>query len=164
MVPENSYNLTLSSPEQMTNLGNALAPVLHPGQVLLLSGDVGSGKTHLARAIIRARLGAVGLDEDIPSPTFTLVQTYSDSICEIWHADLYRLSHVSEVEELGLVDAFATAICIVEWPDRLGKHPIPTSLSLDFSHSVADNTRNISVRCKGNGWEALQSILGRYSV
>ena len=98
-------------------LGRVLAGLLQPGDTLLLQGPIGAGKSHLARSLIQHRLGRM---EDVPSPTFTLVQTYDTGTCDIWHADLYRLSHPDEVLELGLVDAFATEICLVEWPDRLG--------------------------------------------
>ena len=108
------------SPEETTRFAAALAPTLGPGDVLLLSGGIGAGKTHFARSLIQTRLAAAGLVEDVPSPTFTLVQTYEDGVGEIWHADLYRLTHPDEVEELGLIDAFQGAICLVEWPDRLG--------------------------------------------
>jgi len=72
--------------------------------------------------------------EDVPSPTFTLVQIYDTSAGEIWHADLYRLSSPEEAEELGLRDAFETAICLIEWPDRLGSiSPTAGALTLVFS-------------------------------
>jgi tRNA threonylcarbamoyladenosine biosynthesis protein TsaE len=89
---------------------------LRAGDCLLLEGQIGAGKSHFARAFIQARLGRA---EDVPSPTFTLVQSYQADV-EIWHADLYRLSHPDEVLELGLDEAFDSAICLIEWPDRLG--------------------------------------------
>jgi tRNA threonylcarbamoyladenosine biosynthesis protein TsaE len=89
---------------------------LRAGDCLLLEGQIGAGKSHFARAFIQARLGRA---EDVPSPTFTLVQSYQADV-EIWHADLYRLSHPDEVLELGLEEAFDSAICLIEWPDRLG--------------------------------------------
>lgn len=94
-----------------------LAPRLLPGDVVLLSGPIGAGKSAFARALIRARLQ--NPDEEVPSPTFTIVQTYSDATAEIWHCDLYRLSHPQEAIELGLDEAFETAICLIEWPDRI---------------------------------------------
>ncbi|MBL9051291.1 MAG: tRNA (adenosine(37)-N6)-threonylcarbamoyltransferase complex ATPase subunit type 1 TsaE [Tabrizicola sp.] len=113
--------LTLDLPDEAATvaLGQRLAAVARPGDVILLEGQIGAGKSALARAFIRARLGR---QEEVPSPTFTLVQVYETDAGEIWHADLYRLSHPDEVWELGLDEAFGTAICLVEWPDRLGTH------------------------------------------
>lgn len=119
-------SLFLADETATARLGNVLARLLQAGDTVLLSGGIGAGKTHLARALIRARLGP---DEDIPSPTFTLVQTY-DSTPEIWHADLYRLTHPDEALELGLDQAFETAICLIEWPDRLGKYAPMNALHL----------------------------------
>lgn len=103
-------------------LARALAPMLVPGDTLLLDGPVGAGKTHFARALIRARQGDGA--EDVPSPTFTLVQTYQDADgIELWHADLYRLTDPSELAELGLDDAMTDAVTLIEWPDRLGAPP-----------------------------------------
>lgn len=108
--------IDLATEDDTTRLGRALAALLQKGDSLLLDGPIGAGKSHIARALIRARLGQ---DEDVPSPTFTLVQAYPGEP-DIWHADLYRLTHPDEVIELGLEDAFSTAICLIEWPDRLG--------------------------------------------
>lgn len=111
--------LPLPSEADTAALGERLALVAVPGDCLLLSGPIGAGKSTLARAFIRARCGAA---EEVPSPTFTLVQVYEDGKTEIWHADLYRLTHPDEVWELGLDEAFIRAISLIEWPDRLGKH------------------------------------------
>lgn len=129
-MPEHT-DLTLDLPNAAATdaLGRLLADHATIGDAFLLSGPIGAGKSHLSRAFIRHRLGRA---EDIPSPTFTLVQTYEDGAGDIWHADLYRLSHPDEVVELGLDEAFDTAICLVEWPDRLGRmvprHPIHITL------------------------------------
>lgn len=125
-------SLTLDLPDEAATaaLGARLAAVARAGDVILLSGPIGAGKSHLARAFIRARLGR---DEDVPSPTFTLVQTYGPPEDEIFHADLYRLTHPDEVWELGLDDAFSRAICLVEWPDRLGAHLPPGALRIDLT-------------------------------
>ncbi|MCF3974397.1 tRNA (adenosine(37)-N6)-threonylcarbamoyltransferase complex ATPase subunit type 1 TsaE [Paracoccus salsus] len=113
----------LTADEDLTaGLARMLAAIARPGDALLLDGPVGAGKTHFARAFIRARQGDAA--EDVPSPTFTLVQTYDDPQgTEIWHADLYRLSDPSELDELGLDEALDRAICLIEWPDRLAALP-----------------------------------------
>jgi tRNA threonylcarbamoyladenosine biosynthesis protein TsaE len=138
---------TLPEPTVTERLAAALAPRLAPGDTLLLSGPIGAGKTHFARALIRARLGRA---EEVPSPTYTLVQTYGDGSDEIWHADLYRLSGPEEVVELGLEEAFGTAICLVEWPDRLGAVP-DGALHLEFA--VAGGGRTLTVTGE-DGWRS----------
>lgn len=111
-----------ASEDQTAALGHALAAILAPGDVVLLDGPVGAGKSHLARALIRARLRDP--DAEIPSPTFTLVQSYADpNGVEIWHADLYRLGDPDELVELGLDEAMDHAICLIEWPDRFDLAP-----------------------------------------
>lgn len=112
--------LLLPGPAATDRLGAALARCLGAGDTLMLLGEIGAGKTHLARALIRAAMAAAGEPpEDVPSPSFTLVQTYCAGDTEIWHADLYRLGDPGEVQELGLDEAFGRALCIVEWADRL---------------------------------------------
>lgn len=126
-----TISFPLPSDSATDALGRALARHLAKGDTVLLSGPVGAGKSHLARAFIRARLGR---QEEVPSPTFTLVQTYTHPDGDIWHSDLYRLSHPDEVIELGLDEAFETAICLVEWPDRLGTLAPPTAIRVILSY------------------------------
>ena len=126
-TPDPALTLILPDPPATEALGRRLAGLARAGDAVLLEGPIGAGKSSLARAFIRARLGK---DEEVPSPTFTLVQVYEDHGTEIWHADLYRLTHPDEVWELGLDEAFQTAICLVEWPDRLGAHLPPDALHL----------------------------------
>ncbi|HEY0274505.1 MAG TPA: tRNA (adenosine(37)-N6)-threonylcarbamoyltransferase complex ATPase subunit type 1 TsaE [Paenirhodobacter sp.] len=122
------------------DFGRRMAGIVRVGDVILLDGPIGAGKTHFARALITARLPR---PEDIPSPTFTLVQTY-DADPEIWHADLYRLTHPDEAVELGLEDAFQTAICLIEWPERLGSLRPADALTLAFELVDAGAARRVT--------------------
>ena len=142
-------SLCFSDAEQTSIYAARLAQHLRSGDVILLSGDVGAGKTHFARSLIQSLLAE---PEDIPSPTFTLVQTYETAETEIWHADLYRLTSVQEVEELGLIDAFATAICLVEWPDRLGALTPPSALSLGFKPGQSPDARSVLATWQDPRW------------
>ena len=123
----------MRDPAATDALGAALAEILQPGDTLLLDGPIGAGKSHLARALIMARFRAAGLEPpDVPSPTYTLMQPYALPTGEILHADLYRLGDPSELAELGLTDCFGTALCLVEWPDRLGHDRPCNALSLSL--------------------------------
>ena len=122
-------SLHLADEAATEGLGAWLGARLQAGDCLLLEGPIGAGKSHLARAFIRQRLGR---QEDVPSPSFTLVQTYPADV-EIWHADLYRLAHPDELHELGLEEAFDTAITLIEWPDRLQGRTPPRALRLTLS-------------------------------
>lgn len=139
-------------------LAAALAPLLRGGDILLLDGEIGAGKTAFARALIRTRLGRA---EDVPSPTFTLVQTYHDGGVEIWHADLYRLMSPDEVFELGLDEAFETAICLIEWPDRLGSAVPENALRLSFQSGAT--THSVTIDGPSN-WLARLSRAERSNV
>jgi len=143
--------LTLASPDATCAFAQALSARLSAGDVLLLSGGVGAGKTHFARCLIHALLPT---PEDVPSPTYTLVQTYPGIPCEIWHADLYRLSDPTEVIELGLTEAFETAIALVEWPDRLGDLAPTTALTLEFAPGKAEDTRHLTLTWSDPRWTA----------
>lgn len=122
-------SIDLHSPEETAELATRLGAGLLPGDILLLDGTIGSGKTHFARSLIQSVMQE---PEDVPSPTFTLVQVYDTDKGEIWHSDLYRLSDVEEIEELGLTEAFDTAICLIEWPDKLGSLTPASALMLSF--------------------------------
>lgn len=114
------------------------------GDVILLHGDLGMGKTVFARALIRA----VCKDEEIevPSPTFTLVQSYDSHIGTIWHFDLYRLSDSSEIYEIGWEEAITEGIVLVEWPERLGNLIPSGAIDITLSaHSDDPDKRTIEI-------------------
>ncbi|MDU8927947.1 tRNA (adenosine(37)-N6)-threonylcarbamoyltransferase complex ATPase subunit type 1 TsaE [Alisedimentitalea sp. MJ-SS2] len=131
------------------DLATQIGQVLHTGDVLLLSGDIGAGKTHFARSLIQSLQDK---PEDVPSPTFTLVQVYDTSKGELWHTDLYRLSHADEVVELGLLEAFEDAICLVEWPDRLEELAPTNALSLAFAMTPEAGTRTLGITWTEPDW------------
>lgn len=142
--------LTLRSADATARLAERLGAQLHPGDCLLLNGPIGAGKTHFARALIQSLMD---VPEDVPSPTFTLVQTYDTGAGELWHADLYRLSSPDEIEELGLTEAMEQAICLIEWPDRLGSLTPPDALSLSFATTQEDDeTRRLTLTWTAPHW------------
>lgn len=141
--------LSFSSPDETARWAAALGARLLPGDTVLLQGEVGAGKTHLARSLIQSLLAT---PEDVPSPTFTLVQTYDTARGEVWHADLYRLTSTQEIEELGLTEAFETAICLVEWPDRLGPLIPPTALAISLESGTTDEGRHMELTWQDPKW------------
>lgn len=131
-----------------------LAPHLQAGDCLLLQGPIGAGKTHFARALISHLLAQSGRAEDIPSPTFTLVQTYQTGALEIWHCDLYRLSSPAEALELGLDEALEQALCLIEWPERLGDLVPEPALMLQFA-AQPDDSRILTANATAPRWQPL---------
>ena len=111
--------IDLADAEATTALGRAVAPRLEPGEAVLLYGPLGMGKSTLARGLIRALAGE---DEDVPSPTFTLVQFY-ETDPPVAHFDLYRLTRPEEAFEIGLDEALDVGAALIEWPERLGDDP-----------------------------------------
>jgi len=125
--------------EQATEaLGATLAARLKPGDVVGLKGDLGAGKTTLARAIIRA--AAADPELIVPSPTFTLVEVYDTPRGSFWHFDLYRLDDPQQVYELGWEEALAEGIVLLEWPERLGRL-LPQHLSVTLELASDDGRR-----------------------
>ena len=119
MFNDSDAQLTIDLADEAATetLAARVAAAAAPGDVIALIGDLGAGKTVFARAFIRARCSA---DEEVPSPTFTLLQTYESDNAVIYHFDLYRLSHADDALELGIEDAFAEGISVIEWAERLG--------------------------------------------
>lgn len=134
---------------QMQARAAALAPHLRAGDALLLNGPVGAGKSAFARALIQSRSGAL---IEVPSPTYTIVQSYQTPDLEIWHADLYRLCDWQEAEELGFEAAFVEALTLIEWPDRLGPLTPARHLRLDFSDHAQGRARLIRISGAGS-WD-----------
>ncbi|MBT5821605.1 MAG: tRNA (adenosine(37)-N6)-threonylcarbamoyltransferase complex ATPase subunit type 1 TsaE [Rhodobacteraceae bacterium] len=148
-------NQILNTTDETAGLAARIGAQLRIGDTLLLQGDIGAGKSFFARALIQSLQDH---PEDVPSPTFTLVQTYTTNIGEVWHADLYRLNDPSEAEELGLAEAFSDAICLIEWPDRLANLVPPDAITLSFTTLANDDMRQISF---SGGTQALRSRISK---
>jgi tRNA threonylcarbamoyladenosine biosynthesis protein TsaE len=118
---DGAFTALLASPLDTHALAARLAPLARAGDVITLSGDLGAGKTTFARGFINALFVTHDLPlEDVPSPTFTLVQEYQLPLFTLYHIDLYRVESQSELFELGLEDFFSEGVSLIEWPDRLG--------------------------------------------
>lgn len=117
-------------------VGAELARLARAGDVIALSGDLGAGKTMLARGF----LAALGHEGEAPSPTFAIVQPYEELRPPVWHVDLYRIDDPAEIAELGL-DAAAEAVLLVEWPERAGSAMWPEALSLRLDFAEEDVRR-----------------------
>lgn len=129
-----------TSEEETITLAAAIAARARPGDVFLLSGPLGAGKSVFARGFVRALCGK---NIEVPSPTFTLVQTYEAEIATLWHFDLYRLSHPDDVFELGWEEALPGGILLVEWPEKLGPHVPRRARYVRLQHDGA--TRRIEI-------------------
>ncbi len=149
-------SLDLAGSDATSRFAVALSALVGAGDFLCLEGDLGAGKTHFARALIQARLAAVGAFEDVPSPSFTLVQTYVAGPLEIWHCDLYRVQSASELWELGLEEAIEDALCLVEWPDRMATDIPANALWLVLRADPVDpDMRHLTIRARPeSGWGA----------
>ncbi|MCY7398370.1 MAG: tRNA (adenosine(37)-N6)-threonylcarbamoyltransferase complex ATPase subunit type 1 TsaE [Sphingomonas bacterium] len=129
-------------------VGAALAPLLKAGDVILLDGPLGAGKTTLVRGLLEA-LGHAG---EVPSPSFAIVQPYDDLPVPLWHVDLYRVAHPSELAELGLDTVLDDGVLVVEWPDHAGEGAWPPG-ALALSLAVNDDGARGLTAKPGQGWE-----------
>ena len=143
--------LRLDDEAATTRLGQAIAPLLAPGEAVLLDGPLGMGKSTLARGLIRALAGP---DEDVPSPTFTLVQFY-ETDPPIAHFDLYRLERPEEAREIGLDEALDVGAALIEWPVRLGE---------DLARVLGPDWLTISFSEEGSGRDATVSGVGAWAL
>ena len=130
--------------------------------VIALAGDLGSGKTTFARAFIAALppLAGANGEEEVPSPTFTLVQTYARRDLEVWHFDLYRLERAEEAYELGLEEAFAEGVSLIEWPDRLGSLLPASYLEVQLDFGERPEARRARLTGRGTWRHRLAELAG----
>ena len=139
--------LELSSDTETRALGGRLAPLLRRGDVVALHGDLGAGKTTLVRGLIQS---LIGLETEVPSPTYTLVQMYEGPAFPLWHFDLYRLEAPGDVHELGW-DETQDGAALIEWPEQAGS--LPPSTRLDVFLEISGDGRRARLEPKGEGWQ-----------
>jgi len=153
-MPENQQTfrgeVALPDLNATARLGAGIAGSLRCGDAVALWGDLGAGKTTLARAILKA-LGVAG---DVPSPTFTLVQTY-ETTPRIAHFDLYRLKNAREMDELGLEDALADGAVLVEWPERAPEVLPPDALHVRLRQDGGARNARLTGPVR---WESLMHV------
>ncbi|VAV88594.1 tRNA threonylcarbamoyladenosine biosynthesis protein TsaE [hydrothermal vent metagenome] len=147
-IQSNLRQIQLSSPEEMQQFGVKLARLLGPADTVFLIGDLGTGKTTLAKGIIGALSGN---SDEVTSPTYNLVHVWPYGDLQIWHVDLYRLDAPKQVAELGLQDAFGQHLCLIEWPDRLGEMAPAQRLDILFTKTATG--RSITLRPIGRNWQ-----------
>jgi tRNA threonylcarbamoyl adenosine modification protein YjeE len=147
-----SKRLRLPDAAATAALARRVAGLAKPGDVIALKGELGSGKTFFARAFIG--------EDDVPSPTFTLVQIYDRPEGRIWHFDLYRLEAPDQAIELGIEEAFADGICLIEWPERLGRLIPHDRLEIALGFATEPEAREATITGTGRWAPLVEAIAG----
>jgi tRNA threonylcarbamoyladenosine biosynthesis protein TsaE len=156
------YNATMPIIVELPNeaatgaLAAAIAGVSGRGDLIGLRGDLGAGKTTFARAFIRA----LGGGEEVPSPTFTLVQLYHAETADIWHFDLYRLESPAEIWELGIEEALTDGISLIEWPERIADLLPDHRLEIEFLFAEQPDARRAFLAAGAEWQTRLTRIVG----
>jgi tRNA threonylcarbamoyladenosine biosynthesis protein TsaE len=147
---DHATSVSLPDPAATQAFAARLARIVQPGDVIALIGDLGMGKTAFARGFVNALATLHGLpEEEVPSPTFTLVQTYPLPDFTVYHIDLYRLEDPAEALELGIEDAFADDVSLIEWPDRLGPLLPADRLDICFLPGETGDAREVQIIVHG---------------
>jgi len=154
MMPPTSASeaapLVLNGEDETRALAARLAPLLRPGDVVALAGPLGAGKSVFARGVIHAVAARAGEPlEDVPSPTFTLVQIYPAGELTLYHFDLFRLDDPEQAWELGIEDAFAEGVSLIEWPERLAGLLPADRLDIELAPGAGPDQRIATLRGRG---------------
>jgi len=151
----NVHNMDLPDLQATARLANLIAAEAQTGDVILLKGELGAGKTAFARAFITSFFAA---DIEVPSPTFGLVQVFHAREFSISHYDLYRVKNKSELAELGLEEAFLSGVTLVEWPEIIGT-PLPENrIELGLAYGKNEESRAASLTSHGSWQQRLKAI------
>lgn len=139
-------DIVSNSEKETIELGKELASKLKKGDIIILSGDLGSGKTKFTEGI----LTYFGLEEEISSPTFTIVNEYNTDQLNIYHFDVYRLNDIDEFRAIGGEEYFEKGACIIEWGEMIEEVLPPDYIKITFSRNLDyENKRNISIEYFG---------------
>ena len=152
--------ITFANEGETSHFAKQLAPLLTVGDVLALEGDLGAGKTAFSRALINSLPSLSGgiEREEVPSPTFTLVQIYDRAATQIWHFDLYRLENPEEAYELGIEEAFSDGISLIEWPDKLGFLMPHGRLRVKLGYGIEETSRTLALFGNENWKQKLRPL------
>lgn len=151
-IPNNRRSLSLEtrSAEETRRLAVAISPLLRPGDVLVLAGDMGAGKT----TFVQGLAVGLGIPDRVTSPTFVLMKEYLGGRYPLMHMDVYRLGRVQELIDLGFDEVVdPTAVLVVEWGDMVEPLLPPEHLLVELSHQDSDLHRGITLTAKGPAWE-----------
>jgi len=150
-----TYTLATGSPEETRAFAQRLGALLQPGDVLVLAGEMGAGKTAFTKGVALA----LGIEEQVASPTFTIVREYAASI-PLVHVDVYRLDHVQELHDLGLDDLLGEeAITVVEWGDKVSAALPGDRLDIRIEFGEGDDDRVFMIDCAGTSWVARRDAI-----
>ena len=136
------HTVPLPTLQDTLKLASKIAKLAKVGDVITLRGELGAGKTAFARAFIQSLKGS---NQEVPSPTFTLLQVYELPKFTVYHFDLYRLTSADEVFELGIEEAFAEGVSIIEWPEIIESMAMPNRLDIEFNFKAPAETRQAQI-------------------
>ena len=139
----------IKSLEETKELAESFSALLHVGDIVALYGNLGVGKTAFTRFMVQHLCGK---NEEVPSPTFTLLQTYETENFDIYHFDLYRLKKPEEVYELGIEDAFYDGVSMIEWPEKMG-NILPLNKILKIEISVENQIHIFKFSSNNSNWK-----------
>lgn len=134
-----TYKFNCPTEAKTVELGRALANIAKKGDIFLLDGTLGMGKTVLARAFIEMATGAT----EVPSPTFTLLQCYPTKECEVYHYDLYRIKNAMEIFELGIEEAMYGGISLIEWPEKMENFRPREAFNIKIMPNIDDDKARV---------------------
>ena len=154
-----SININLKSEKDTLKFGSNLAKIARCGDIFALSGDLGTGKTVVARGFIKQ---IIGNDTNVASPTFNLVNTYESNKGTIWHFDLYRLENSNEIEELGLDEAISEGICIIEWPEKATNEIPKNRLCIFLKEGEQTGVRSVQITSHGSWKDRIVKFNKKY--